>query len=168
MFSKKEINPNIRKFNNSRKIYIPYYTMIIGLILVIMFLKYNQFKIDKFGLFISSLFVVLGIKLTEVHRLLNSYEITSDYMIHTYGLLSKRVKRIFIPTISDLVLRQTFWQRILNFGTVEVHRYSEGPAIYVYGINNPEKFMELLESKMLKKRGGGEKGGQPGQPPVLK
>ncbi|MBD3253176.1 PH domain-containing protein [Candidatus Pacearchaeota archaeon] len=141
---------NILKIRGSRKHYLPIYVMILILILIIIFLRFYNLNINYLVVIFAFIFMIVGIKGTEIHRFFSYYQITTHYLVHSRGILNNDVKRIFIPTISDIVLKQTFWQRLLNYGNVMVHRYTPGAIIEVKNINNPEKFIDILEDRLNK------------------
>jgi len=153
MRMKKEFNigKDLITIRNSRKAYLPAYLMILAVIALLIYLKIEEFPLHPYALIAAAVFIIGTIKTTEIHRLRNYYEITSNYMIHKKGLFTKEIKRIFIPTISDIGLKQTPWQRLLNYGTVKIHRYSEGPTIDVKNINSPIEFMDILEGVLNRK-----------------
>ncbi len=136
------------KIRNSRRIYIPVYIMILILLGIVAYIKINDLPLDRTALIGVIVFVILGIKFAELHRLFHSYEITPRYVVHTFGYVSKDMKRIFIPTISDLILKQNGWQRLLNYGNIEVHRYSDGSAIDLNNIPSPSKLLKILENRL--------------------
>lgn len=150
MFKKKKIVDEkiLMKLRYSRKWYFPVYLMIAVVIGLVVFIILNDLPLNKYSLFAAILFVIFGIKLSEVHRLINTYEVTENYLIYSKGLFTTNIKRIFIPTISDLILEQTPWQRILNFGSVDVRRYAEGPAVHLKNIDKPQDFIDLVESRL--------------------
>lgn len=153
---------NIIKIKGSRKLYIPIYVMIIILILVMVILKIQEYPLNKFVIIAAIIFIILCIKGTEIHRLTRYYQITNHYLVYSKGIFKNNIKKIFIPTISDLVLKQNIWQRILNYGDVLIHRYTTGSVIDVKNINDPEYFVENLEEIMntLREREMGKRGGK--------
>lgn len=138
----------IIKIRNSRKVYLPVYVMILILLGFIVYIKINDLPLNRTALIGVIVFVILGIKFAEVHRLFHSYELTPGYVVHTFGYVSRDMTRIFIPTISDLILKQNGWQRLLNYGNIEVHRYSDGSAIDLRNIPNPSKLLKILENRL--------------------
>ena len=150
MFKKKKIVDEkiLMKLRCSRKWYLPIYLMIAVVIGLVVFIIVSGLSLNKYSLFSAILFVIFGIKLTEVHRLINTYELTENYLIYSKGLFTTNIKRIFIPTISDLILDQTPWQRMLNFGSVDIRRYAEGPAVHLKNIDKPGDFIDLLEERL--------------------
>jgi hypothetical protein len=104
---------------------------------------------------VAVIFVLLGVNGVELHRIMCYYEVTPNFVIHSKGLLKKDIKRIFMGTVSDLILKQNIWQRMLNYGTVGIHRYTEGAIIEVKNINNPSVFMEVLQDRLNARRNEG-------------
>jgi len=136
------------KVRRSRKVYLPIYLMVIAIIILIIYMKINSLYMNKYVLITAGVFILISIKGTELHRLLSYYQITSHYIVYSKGLITKNVQRIFLPTITDIVLKQNVWQRVLNYGTLDIHRFTEGAIIEVKHINDPTYFLELLENKL--------------------
>ena len=139
---------NIIKIRGSRKLYIPIYFMIIVLILVMIILKIREYPLNKSVIIAAIVFIILCIKGTEIHRITRYYQITNHYLVCSKGIFNNDIKKIFIPTISDLVLKQNVWQRILNYGDVLIHRFTTDSVMDVKNINDPEYFIENLEEIM--------------------
>jgi len=139
---------SLLKVRTSRKSYLFVYLLILILIGVILYIKYNGRYLNSKVFIGVIVLIIIGIKSTEFHRLYTYYEITSHYAIISKGIFTRDIKRIFIPTISDIVLKQNVWQRILNYGNVKIHRYTAGAIIDVKNINNPKNFIEVLESRL--------------------
>lgn len=134
--------------SNSRKVYLWVYLMIIILIAIIVFIKFYDSPLNNFVLIGVGIFIVLGIFFTELHRQIDSYKITSNYLMHSNGILSKETRKILIQSIVDIDLRQNFWQRLLNYGTIDIHSVSGANLIKVEKINKPNKFVDVLETRM--------------------
>jgi len=137
--------------SNSRKTYIPIYLMVGTLIVIIVLIKYEGLPLQEVAVLGAVVFVILCIGFSEIHRVGRSYKITKDFMVYTEGYLNKKTKKISLLTISDIDIQQSFWQRIMGFGNVKVHIFSEGSTIKLKGISFPAKFAELLEDTMNKK-----------------
>ena len=155
MLSKKKNKPDkgsFIHFKNSRKLYIPYYFMVIVLLSIIGYLRYNNLPINILTLILVGLFILFVIKATEIHRFSNSYALNHNSLVHTHGIFSKRIKNADLFAISDIDVKQTFWQRILGFGDVYVSLFSDTSNMVVRNINNPVKFGNLIEKMMTVKR----------------
>lgn len=156
---------DLLKTNISRKTYFPVYLMITTLIALLAYVTYKGLAINSIALKAVVIFSLLGIASTEFHRWGESYEITPTFFVHNRGRVKKNIRKIAINCISDLGIDQTVWQRILNFGTVNVYAFSEGSKpIQVRNISNPRKFTEFLEQKMNEIRGMKKDHGEPQTP----
>ena len=142
----------IAKIRTSRKLYIPYYAMILTLIGLVIFAQIKGISLHKYVFWGVFVFCALIIKYVEVHRLRNTYEIHSDALVHSSGLLSQKVKSIDFFAISDLDVSQTIFQRLLNFGDVNVRLFSKDSTTCVKDITNPREFARVLEETISKRR----------------
>lgn len=145
---KKEVSKKeIIKMRCSRKLYFPVYFMIAVLILFLAMINNNGFEISKIGYFSSIAFILLGLKATEIHRLNNRYEINPISVVHTTGYFNKKSKRLDLHAVSDVSLTQSFWQRLLGYGDIEVSIFASEASTTLKNINNPNKFILILEKK---------------------
>ena len=153
MFGKKEKTKKyFMKVSNSRKLYLPIYFMILILIAVVIFIKYNDLNLSTPVLILVGLFIFSAIKFTELHRWRNSYEINKDSFVHNKGILNRKTRSMEFLAISDTELRQNFWQRLLNYGNVSVRLYSGESDNPAKNINNPKKFANCLQKMIHAKR----------------
>ena len=143
-----EKEKSFMKLRGSRKAYLGIYVMILVLIGVLIYLKKNGLYINNYVFWGIIGFVVLGVKGTEIHRFRVYYEISTHYLIQSNGIFSKHLSQIHMPTISDIIIKQNLWQRILNYGDIDIHRFTVGPLLTIKRINNPSGFAELLEMRM--------------------
>ena len=140
---------------DSRKLYTPVYAMILIIISILIMMKVNDIPISRIAYFSSIIFMILGIKTTEIHRLNNKYEINPFSLVHTMGYFNKISKRLDLHSISDIALSQNFWQRLLGYGNVSVSIFASEGSTVVKNINNPNEFIAILEEKInLAKKGG--------------
>ncbi|MFH1608269.1 MAG: PH domain-containing protein [archaeon] len=135
--------------SNTRRMYVPFYFLFI--ISIIFLLIYRLFDASlSFGLFwYAILAIFIGIILTEIHRLYQSYEINLLSVIDTRGYLSKKSKRMDLLAISDIEIHQTFFQRILCYGDIHISLIS-GQVAKMTNIKNPHNFAGIIERKMRK------------------
>ncbi|MBR9702236.1 PH domain-containing protein [Candidatus Pacearchaeota archaeon] len=150
----KEPKKNIMKVRSSRKVYLPVYFMILVLVVALVVVKYNNLSLDKLVLIFAIVFIILGVKFTEVHRLSSSYSLSPSTLTFSAGLVSRRIKNIDFFAISDIDVHQSFWQRMIGFGDVHVSLFAD--ANVIKNINNPVKFANFLEKMIDKKRGEAE------------
>lgn len=141
------------RIRNSRKMYIPFYFMSVALIAFIIYIKYIGKPLDDLAFKMSLAFVVAVLIAVEIHRLGNSYEINDNSVIHRRGYLTIVSKRLEFGAISDSDIRQNPWQRLLSYGDVEIHLYSKENRTIIKEINNPSKFVDFLQVKMINSGG---------------
>jgi membrane protein YdbS with pleckstrin-like domain len=133
------------KVRRSRKTYFLLYLMIISIISLISYFYYNGYSLSPFALIVSSLFILLVIKFTELHRFKEWWAITPSSIIQGTGIFNKNVRDINFSSISDLDLDQSFFKRILNYGNVNVRLFLNETSIKIIDINKPEEFIEELQ-----------------------
>jgi hypothetical protein len=149
----KEEDDEKLKTSNTRKLYIPFYIMVIILLGAVFYIKLANKPLNPIALNLSIIFAILIIIGTEIHKIGNSYEINANSVVHRKGYFSIISKTIEFGAISDADIKQNLWQRIFNFGHVEIHRYSEFNKTIIKDINNPAKFQAFLQKKMIAKGG---------------
>lgn len=140
------------KVRNSRKLYIPLYFMIIILFLTIGFIKMSGKEINDLAFRAIIIFSLAILVFTEFHRIRNSYEINSNSLIASKGILNKNIKKVDLLSISDVDSHQNIWQRMLNFGDVNARLFSKDSATSMKNISNPVKFANFLEKMMSERR----------------
>lgn len=144
---------NHLKIKSTRKVYIPFYFMIIIILGFIFFIKITGRELNKTALILMIVFIVLILKLTEIHRFSNSYEIGDSSLICSKGILTKNIKRIDYFAISDINVHQGLLQRLLGFGDVIVSLFSFDEATKIKNINNPEELALKIEKAAIALRG---------------
>jgi len=146
MIDKKDVD----KFKMSRKRYIPIYTMIVLLFALIIYIKIRELPLNQLALLGTVVFSILGVGLTEIHRVKDSYHITSEHVEHYSGYIAKAVKKIHLKSITDIDARQGMWERIIGYGSINVQSASGSNHIIVRHVNKPGNFIEILEKRMQK------------------
>lgn len=144
--SKKQSSRRI--IRSSRKGYIPYYFMILVLLGVLAFIKLNNLPLNKNAFIASIVFMVLIIKLTEVHRYTHHYDITPTSLEKVEGFIFRKVKRMNYGSISQLHLTQSPWDKFLNIGTVEISQFSDTIRTEIKNINKPREFLDAISEMM--------------------
>lgn len=134
------------RIRNTRKLYLPFYIMIVIIIAFITYIKNSGRPLDNMALGLSLAFIVAIIIATETHRLGNVYEIDKNSVVHKKGYLSITSKRIEFGAISDIDIKQNLWQRVFSFGNVQIFKFSEKSIIR--NINKPFYFVSFLNEKM--------------------
>lgn len=143
---------SILKVRTSRKVYLLFYLMVAALWIIIFHLHRSGTPPGKTAIIFAIIFTLIVIKSTELHRLSIFYEITSGDLVDAKGIFNRRSKRTDYFAVSDIDVMQNLWQRLLNFGDVNVHLYSTENLVSVKNINKPYKFARALSNTMDKRR----------------
>ena len=139
----------VLSIRNSRKIYIPVYTMIFILFFAVGFIKYQGKDLNDFAFKSVLIFSAAGIVWTEIHRMKNKYEITDYAVIRIKGIIFKTIKKTDIHALSDAELKQNPWQMMLGIGDVSANAFSELNVLK--NVDKPHEVIKFLEEKMTKK-----------------
>jgi len=142
----------VYRVRTSRKFYFPVYVMMAVLSLVIIYLRVSNLPIHPYALYGFVIFILICIKATEIHRFLSYYEITPNSIIRSKGILRNDITRIYMNSVTDLVLKQGIFQRLFNFGTIKVHRFTEGAIFEIKNINRPGHYLNIMEHALDKNR----------------
>jgi uncharacterized membrane protein YdbT with pleckstrin-like domain len=136
------------KFGVSRKLYLPFYLMLVFLFALVGFIKVSDLPLNSLTIIGTTTFAIIGICFTEIHRIKDSYHITTDYLEHYSGFIAKKTNKIHIKSITDINARQKLWQRLMGYGSIIVQSASGASYIEVKNIGKPDKFIETLEKRM--------------------
>ena len=137
-------------FRKTRKVYTWFYLTSIFLLIYYINLRIHGVEVNNQFVIAGILFIVLGINFIEIGRLHHIYGFNSEYVFHKHGFVKKKLKKVFLGRISDIVLSRGILNRILNYGNVEVHHFGGSGVIEVKKINRPQKFIEDLQDIMNK------------------
>ncbi|MDP3966186.1 MAG: PH domain-containing protein [archaeon] len=147
---KEEIHLKVRR---SRKSYFPYYLVAIIIIGILLSFYFMKIEIPAALLIAALILVALIIKFIEIHRMRNWWAITDSSFIESRGILNKNIREIDFDSISDIDLNQTFHKRVLGYGTVNIRRFLNETIISINNINNPERFVNVIQDAIRSKKG---------------
>jgi uncharacterized membrane protein YdbT with pleckstrin-like domain len=125
---------------------------LILLILSILILGYgiNPLKVSIGSIFWYALLAILFIILEEiVMQRLYTYEIDDAGIKETFTLFSKRETFIPYHNIIKIVLKKSFFGRMLNYGDIEILS-SSATKIVLKGIKNPEDIYQQIKEMFEK------------------
>lgn len=142
----------ILKVSNSRKVYIPFYFMVFILLATIIYAKFIEKPINQLAIVFSLSFSVFVVAATEIHRILESYEVNNHSIIHRTGIINITSKRLEFTAVSDSEVKQNLWQRLFSYGNVEVHSFSKENVTCIKNIDDPYSFTRFLQKKMIQFR----------------
>lgn len=101
------------------------------------------------GWFVFPLFIVLWRVMT------NSYRLTSQRIILQQGFISRQTQEIELYRIKGVSLKQSFWDRLLGVGDVEIFCTDDGAGTssFIHRIRNPQGVKERIREQCAKARG---------------
>ena len=140
------------KVFRSRKAYLSYYLFIAIIIGVLIFLYSSQGRVDSKILIVSAVFIAIVIKVIEINRIRDWWAITDSTLIESKSILNKNVREIDFNSIADIDLDQEWYKRILGYGTVNIRKFLNEKSIIVCDINEPVKFINILQEAIQKRR----------------
>ncbi len=142
----------VMKVRNSRKAYFFVYLMVFVLLVAVIAIKILGKELNEQAFNVVIAFSVATVILIEFHRLMDYYEINSSSLTHSSGILSRKIRKVDLVSVSDADSKQTAWQRMLGYGDVNARLFSEDSTISIKNINNPVGFADFLEKKMNEKK----------------
>lgn len=73
------------------------------------------------------------------------YELTSQRLIITTGLLAKHFDELELYRVKDILVAQSLWQRLLNYGSITILSTDDStPRLLIPHIINPLRAKELI------------------------
>jgi uncharacterized membrane protein YdbT with pleckstrin-like domain len=143
--SQPEINIKLKK---TRKAFLIEYGC--GIFLILLFFVALSKGLPNY--FNKTLLIIglISFASAEFSRNLVRYQITTEKVIITKGIIQKHKKNIhFHPLgfVPDINVKQGFIQRFLNYGTVFVQGGTEN-QLEIKDINNPNKILKILEENI--------------------
>ena len=132
---------------SSRKIYLPLYLMVLFLLFLIWFIRSRNLNLNPAAYTGAIIFIITALIFSEIHRMTIYYKIGDDYIARSTGIISTTIKSVAFPSISDIDLKQNFWQRLLKYGNVFIYQYGAGNVTRIKNINKPEKFLNIVLAK---------------------
>ena len=143
------------KVKKTRKAYFFLYLMAVIVAGTLFYLYLNGYEISQFVLVISGVFIVGIIFLIEIMHAREWWAITESSLIHSISILNKNVREVSFSSISDLDLDKPLHKRILGFGNVNIRVFLNETTIRVKNINNPERFINLIQDLVSENRRNG-------------
>lgn len=70
--------------------------------------------------------------------------ITDEYIVYEVGILSKRRSEINRDTIRTVIANQSFFQRIMDTGDLEIYTAGDEPELVTKGMPSPNELRALL------------------------
>lgn len=137
----------------SRKVYWKVYLFLFVCLAFIIASYAYGISPGKYALIGFGVVFVIGMRASEAHRLKNSYKITHHHLLHSHGIISRRVKKILLSSVGDFEVNQTFFQRLFNLGDIQIYHYGNEHIIKISNIPRPHEFADFLQEKLLVAKG---------------
>jgi uncharacterized membrane protein YdbT with pleckstrin-like domain len=131
--------------NESRKTFFFGYLLLTLFAASVIYLKVSNFNITNQSLTISAVVIITGLFIPEIVRRWETVTIRKDKIDISSGILRKKHRKFFANTITDIHIKQSFWQRILNYGGIKVHSFAQHNDISLGTVSNPKKRVEEME-----------------------
>ncbi len=138
------------RFRKTRKAYLNFYLFCIFLVVAYIYIEIQGIHIETSVIIAGGLFIILGLKYTELNRLHNLYGYNSQFIFHKRGFFRRRIKRVFLARISDIIVTKGIINRILNFGDVKIHHFGGSGVMEIKKIDHPHDFIEGLQDMIHK------------------
>jgi len=137
-------------YRKTRKVYAWFYIAVVIMLSMYIHIKIGGDEVKKPVLIGAGVFIIVGAKYTEMRRFHNLYGFNSQYIFHKQGIFKKRVKKVILGKVSDIILNRNLINRIFDYGDVEIHHFGGSGVIKVLKINNPQKFIDELQEVINK------------------
>lgn len=73
--------------------------------------------------------------------------IKADEIVWTHGLLSKQYTEITMHSVRSVKVSQSFLQRLLSAGDVEIYTAGDDAELVVRGLPNPDRIRDLIKGQ---------------------
>ncbi len=138
----KDEGPTVR-LKITRKAFIPIYFFALLLVAVPTTLSLLKYSVSGWLWIVSGIVLLLGVKIPELERFMTTYTITPSAVIVEKGFISQRRTYRPLSIVTDVDLKQTAWQRILNYGSLTIKTFQGD--VEIGNINAPETFIPMIE-----------------------
>jgi hypothetical protein len=141
-------------FRPTRLAFIKWYAL--GLFMIILGIIAFLYIPEGLNLYSLLLFLPLGAVfalVAEILRRTELYAITSNRIVEKSGIVNTNEDSIYWDKMSNYSMKQGFFERMLNIGTVELWAIGgeEAPEIILRKVPNVKKVVAVLD-KLIQKR----------------
>lgn len=134
----------------SRKAFIAEY-LCAALFLVLFLLgNINKISLPKEVSYLFLMIIVIIIVSIEISIYSNRYQIKESKVMIVHGIFNINKSHIFIDAITDVDLRQNYFQRVLKYGDLHIRSSSGMITLELNDIEKPQEAMEMLEGLIEK------------------
>jgi uncharacterized membrane protein YdbT with pleckstrin-like domain len=142
----------IKRFGQSRFVNIKFYIAGIVLLIfpVIYYLYFTKVKLPIPEIYVVAIPPIIGcilILMAEIKKMLGSYYITNYRVVSIKGSFKKTMDSCTYDKIVNVKVMQTFLQRLLNMGTIDITTFQR-TEILLESIANPNEIEKLIYKQM--------------------
>lgn len=123
---------------------------LIGIVLIAIAVLVSAILLNPLGALVAVLLIIpIGAFLRDYLEWWNEeYMVTNRRVIQAEGIINKHVIDSSLEKVNDVVLDQSFFGRIFDYGNIEIMTASEGGVNNLHHIISPVKFKtEMLNQK---------------------
>lgn len=153
-FKKPQRETILFTLHRSRKSFLPEYFCGLFLLGLLGYAYFTGYQLGQRAALFCLALAAIAIAYAEISRLIIKYEITNTKVMITTGIFNRHKKNVnFHPLgfVPDLNLRQTYPQRLLNYGTIYIQGGNEN-QLEIVDVDNPHGLLEILENLIDRNR----------------
>lgn len=110
-----------------------------------------MFKNNPLGFIVALILVPVGVGIIIflVWHLKNKSSrlvVTEEDVLFEQGLLSKERSELNIKSIRTVKVKQSFWNRIMGTGTIELYTAGDSPEIVAKGLPDPNRVRDIIKA----------------------
>jgi hypothetical protein len=158
----------IKRFGHSRIVQIKLYlaALVLFLIPAVYFLYFSSVALpfDSSYLLVAGVIGAIVALIAEMKTRLGSYYITNYRVVSIRGAMKKTTDSCTYDKIASVNIEQTFPQRILRMGTVNITT-NQRAVILLESVSNPTKIERLIYNAMKKQTGERQAEEKPSEQP---
>jgi len=94
---------------------------------------------------VSGAVIIVGLITPEIVRSYIKCTLKQNKIDITTGIFNKKHRKFFTNTITDIHIKQSLIQRILNYGTIKVSSFSQGGEIILGNVDKPQEAVAEIE-----------------------
>lgn len=136
---------DIMVLRKSRRSFLLEYGCALVLLILLALLRLKHVKISQSVVYLVLVLAFLFLASAEISRLAHRGKVTSSKLVIINGLIKQSKKHIYLGSISDIDVKQSFFQRIFNYGKIHIKSMSGEGSLEIKDIANPGEKMEEIE-----------------------
>ena len=120
--------------------------IIVGIAVSFELAPYKGIPLGVLSVYVTSVIVVIIIVMKEIDILKERFAVTNHRVLNSTEILEERVVSIAMQHITDITLRQSLLEKILDTGSLDIRTSGEATAVHLVGIRKPLEIKKLIEN----------------------